>query len=625
MIMPHIHSFKTSCNLRKKLLITGIFFFFLFTACQVSAADILFITGSIFHESDAAIRNNLESRGFEVTVVTDRRAQSIDALGRDLVIISESVYSRNLNTTFRNLSVPIIVSEPWLFADMGMTGSNFLADFGKTAGQFSVTVNNADHELAAGLSGRVSIGYRRGTLVWGVPGIEAIKIATLDNDQTRCAVFAYDKGAQMTGMLAPAKRVGFFLYRKMTSYLTPEGWALFDAAVDWALAPEPKTPISIQVVSDGSWKTCAAECPPMETISNLNFDDTFWPIVYSPYPEPAGCNVSTDEASFIWYWPDPFIPNGNDGPTEAWFRKTFELPGDPMELKVIGAKVASAGPFDIYINGQSVYSSFYGMVDGMPISLDASVDIRQYLMPGDNVIAIHSLEKDELNPLYRYEGLWLNIKMEAAIQPSDDKSAKKVLLVVGRTPVRSSDLKIKMRLEQKSYLVFTVNDDSVEQAESENMDLIIISETVESKKVGEVFTDAAVPLICLESYLYDDLKMTESRLNRDYGKTRARDRIFIDWPNHQMAAGYENQVKVTSRRRQLGWGIPAKSSNIIASLTHDTEKATIFTYDAGAPMAGGSVARARRVGMFPHGNSASIFTRAGWDLFDAAVEWATQQ
>ena len=118
----------------------------------------------------------------------------------------------------------------------------------------------------------MSIGYRRGTLVWGVPGIEAIKIATLDNDQTRCAVFAYDKGAQMTGMLAPAKRVGFFLYRKMTSYLTPEGWALFDAAVDWALAPEPKTPISIQVVSDGSWKTCAAECPPMETISNLNFD-----------------------------------------------------------------------------------------------------------------------------------------------------------------------------------------------------------------------------------------------------------------------------------------------------------------------------------------------------------------
>jgi hypothetical protein len=75
----------------------------------------------------------------------------------------------------------------------------------------------------------------------------------------------------------------------------------------------------------------------------------------------------------------------------------------------------------------------------------------------------------------------------------------------------------------------------------------------------------------------------------------------------------------------LGWAKPLPSSTIIASLVNDSNKATIFAYDTGAPMAGGLSAPAPRIGMFPHKNSASQFTAAGWALFDAAVEWATQE
>jgi hypothetical protein len=52
------------------------------------------------------------------------------------------------------------------------------------------------------------------------------------------------------------------------------------------------------------------------------------------------------------------------------------------------------------------------------------------------------------------------------------------------------------------------------------------------------------------------------------------------------------------------------------------ERAAIFAYDRGKAMANNYEAPANRIGMFLHGNSASRLTAAGWDLFDAAVNWA---
>jgi hypothetical protein len=49
-------------------------------------------------------------------------------------------------------------------------------------------------------------------------------------------IFAYASGAMMAGgVVAPAKRMGFFIHRD-TVY-GPDGDKLFDAAVDYLLAP----------------------------------------------------------------------------------------------------------------------------------------------------------------------------------------------------------------------------------------------------------------------------------------------------------------------------------------------------------------------------------------------------
>jgi hypothetical protein len=56
----------------------------------------------------------------------------------------------------------------------------------------------------------------------------------------RVAIYSYEKGAMMVGGTpAPARRVGIFVHVGVADRLTPAGWQLFDAAIDWALAPPP--------------------------------------------------------------------------------------------------------------------------------------------------------------------------------------------------------------------------------------------------------------------------------------------------------------------------------------------------------------------------------------------------
>ncbi len=617
--MAYIHCSKISFNSRQKIIAAWVILLFLFAAGQVFGADILFITGTRFDDSDAEIQNNLESRGFDITVIQDRQVQVGDALGKDLVIISESVYSRNLNSSMRNLPVPVIVSEPWLYNDMGMTGSNYFIDFGKFTGQSGISIHDSNHKLAAGLSGSVSVSDYQRALGWGVPGDTAIKIASLDNDPAKFPIFAYDRGAQMPGMSAPAKRVGFFLYRKSAAYLTPEGWALFEAAVDWCLAPEPPKVVSIRVASDESWNSfecedCANLVPPVgEGVLSP------WGPACASSSElgPPDDVIAGTDAAFIWPCPEEHRLPGSEPPSEAYFQQTFNIPGDPADVRVKMDYVSVPGQLRLYVNGRLILN---GGTRGEGGLLKRSIGIRRYLKQGENDISIYVDNRTAAE-----SWLLLDVRLEIWVQPLEDDRPRDALLVVGRIPARSSDRELKMRMERLGYLVYLTDDDRVEEAATADMDLIVISETVWSASVSNTFTAIEIPVICFESYLYDDLKMTESRPYRDYGNARYQDRIYIDLPGHQMAAGHRDKVKVTTRGRRLGWGIPSKSSNIIASLIGDPAKAAIFSYDAGAPMADGMAAPARRIGMFPHANSASHFTDAAWDLFDAAVQWATRE
>ena len=622
--MSNINRVKFSCrSIRKSLFIFVILFSLSFTS-PVFGAEILFITGKRVYDSDIAIQDNLAQHG-SVTVIQDCEAQYTDALNKDLVFISESVYSRRINTTLRNLPVPIIVSEPWLFNDMGMTGSRYSIDFGRARRQSSIIVNETNHDLTARLAGEVSISHRNNTIGWGVPGPDAYKIATLNDDPAKCTVFAYDKGMQMPGLVAPAKRVGFYLYRRTASFLNSEGWALFHAAVKWSLTSRPIEPVIISVVSDATWKSQTENGRPIaDNWYHPDYDDSLWEDAYTPFPEPDFSKVPTTEASYIWYWPSywGFQPLENYyGLAQAWLRKTFEIPGDPSQFIIQDSAIASGGWVDFYINGNQIIDGTYTSPNGLPLQIDLS----QYLVEGKNAIAIYSHAADTADPDLGsdqpYKGVWFNLTLETRPEKKEDSWVKKALLVMGRIPPRYNDRMLKMQLERLGFLVFLADDAAVEKADADDMDLIVISETVWSKLIGDLFSDVEVPVLCLESYLYDDLYMSGAVRNSDYGYSRRRREIAMTDSNHLLSAGMSDRVKVTTRRRHIGWGAPTDSATVIASIVDHPECAAIFAYKKGATMVNGYSAPANRTGMFLHGNSASRLTASGWDLFDAAVKW----
>jgi hypothetical protein len=72
---------------------------------------------------------------------------------------------------------------------------------------------------------------------WGVPARAASVIATLPGEPDKAVVFGYEKGATMDyDFIAPARRVALFLDNETFAQLSPDGLALFDAAVRWSVA-----------------------------------------------------------------------------------------------------------------------------------------------------------------------------------------------------------------------------------------------------------------------------------------------------------------------------------------------------------------------------------------------------
>jgi hypothetical protein len=115
---------------------------------------------------------------------------------------------------------------------MGMT-TTATTNFGTTVTQKNVTITNATHPMAAGLSGTVQVTSATTTFGWGVVNANAAKIATLTTDATKATDFGYDINAVMPGLTAPRRRVGFF-YTSSSSGLTVNGGLLFDNAIKWA-------------------------------------------------------------------------------------------------------------------------------------------------------------------------------------------------------------------------------------------------------------------------------------------------------------------------------------------------------------------------------------------------------
>jgi hypothetical protein len=196
------------------------------------------------------------------------------------------------------------------------------------------------------------------------------------------------------------------------------------------------------------------------------------------------------------------------------------------------------------------------------------------------------------------------------------------LLVVGMPPtLAADDAKLKARLESKGFTVTVLDDDAMPPTVPPT--LVVVSGSVASATLAAKYVSFGAPLICLEPFVFGDLKMTGSTRNTDFGQTDGT-QIAVTLAGHPLAGGHPaGNLTVVAPASSLGWGVAAAGAEKVATLVGMANRATVFAYEAGEMMVG-MPAPARRVGLFPASPTPDRLNMVGWQLFDAAVDWATR-
>jgi len=189
---------------------------------------------------DLAMKARLEAKGLMVDMVVDALSTVAAVTDKiDLLVISSSINRTNLfdgaKARFKDVAIPTIVMKDGTIEVMGL-GTGSAGGFSTAVGETQIAIVAPGDPLAAGLMGNVTVYTKGDRLIWANPGPAAKKIATVVGQPTEITIFAYAAGAQMVGgAVAPAKRMSFFIHRN-TNY-SPDGIKLFDAAIDYLLAP----------------------------------------------------------------------------------------------------------------------------------------------------------------------------------------------------------------------------------------------------------------------------------------------------------------------------------------------------------------------------------------------------
>jgi lysophospholipase L1-like esterase len=186
--------------------------------------------GAAAKAADALLADRLRANGFDVTAVDDDTA-TISTDGYELLFVSATAAPAKIGNRFAGTAVPVVTTQRTLLDDFGMTAAN---GFGTTTAATNISIVAPAHPLAAGLSGIVTVTTAGEALSFGRAAPGAALVASTTADATKATVFGYEGGAQMATRTAPARRVSLFLGSTTSSRLTPTGWALVDAAIDWA-------------------------------------------------------------------------------------------------------------------------------------------------------------------------------------------------------------------------------------------------------------------------------------------------------------------------------------------------------------------------------------------------------
>jgi hypothetical protein len=211
---------------------------------------------------------------------------------------------------------------------------------------------------------------------------------------------------------------------------------------------------------------------------------------------------------------------------------------------------------------------------------------------------------------------------DAEPDTSSDGPRPAVLYVVGDTNVTGMARVLSDHLATLGLAVTRTADNNASTASANGKALVIISAGVASTMITTKFRDVAVPVICLETNVLSNMRMTGGA-GTDHGTTGNTTQISVIDSTHPLAAGLSGMVTVFTTAGQIEWGVPAAGAVRVATVATEPTHTVIYGYDKGAMMVGNVPAPARRIGIFLDDSvSTGVVGPDGFKLLDAAVGWA---
>ena len=184
------------------------------------------------------------------------------------------------------------------------------------------------------------------------------------------------------------------------------------------------------------------------------------------------------------------------------------------------------------------------------------------------------------------------------------------------------DSELQDSLDALGFDITVVADTDAELDDANGFTVVVISESSHSTDIAGTFEDVAVPVVCLEGLIWDDMSMA------DEGTDVSGDELDILDDMSALAGGLSGTVDVVGGGASgLFWTTPPMGALEIASVSGNATEIAYFAFDAGDPMLNAFAAPRRRVGLgydADQGGGSASLTTVGQALFEAAVTWAIQ-
>jgi hypothetical protein len=203
---------------------------------------------------------------------------------------------------------------------------------------------------------------------------------------------------------------------------------------------------------------------------------------------------------------------------------------------------------------------------------------------------------------------------------------KTILFVTGSMGMILSDTTMVERLTNARYQVTIRTDTAVRAADTQGKGAIILSGSTSQPNIAMSLPDAPtlrVPILAMDENLEPFLNLTAND-DADHGTTNGTQVEVLDNANRMLTAGLDNAVTIFTVQFNISWGVPGPGAVRVATVAGQDDQTALFAYPAGAAMANGAMAPAKRGFFFVRDSpTPNLMTEDALKLFDAMVAFLT--